>query len=207
MLRKLKPVNFLESTDASQAEDIVSPHRAHNVARSVPVSPVPQAGTMRRIAGIVGTPINNSQGTEQTVLASKAGVQWRVPTPGAAAGLGFGFVLVLLVIFYPVLVLLLGLFFAALISAIYVGMGYDAFWEMLLKPVRWHVARQPQSAGAIHQKIDHFAVRWDAILDRFPDGWVAALYLPDVSDIAALAREDEAKFELRMDGLAQTQKV
>ncbi len=207
MLRKLKPVNFLHSTDATQAEGVVPPHRAHNVARSVPVSPVPQAGTMRRIAGTVGALINNPQGAEQTVFASKARILRRVSTSGAAAGFVFGCVLVLLVIFFPVLVLLLGLSLAALISAIYVGMGYDAFWDMLLKPVRWHVARQPQSAGAVHQKIDHFAVRWDAILDRFPDGWVAALYLPDVSDIAALAREDEAKFELRMDGLAQTHKA
>lgn len=137
--------------------------------------------------------------------AAEAMAVQKVPVSFRAAAAGFvcGFALVSVAIMQPFLFLVLALFLAASVSTFYVAYGYDRFWQMMFKPLRLYVARHPENAGAIHAEIDRVAMRWDAILDRFPEAWVAALYLPDVSDIAAFAQQDAAKFELRMDSLAQ----
>lgn len=58
---------------------------------------------------------------------------------------------------------------------------------------RWYARRRPNRAAELHRKLDAFAMKWDAVLDRFPEGSVDGLYLPDFGELAtADARHDEA---------------
>lgn len=45
--------------------------------------------------------------------------------------------------------------------------------------------RNPRLAASVYRGLDTFAYRWDVVLDRFPEGTVDALYLPDLSVLVA----------------------
>lgn len=45
--------------------------------------------------------------------------------------------------------------------------------------------RNPRLAARVYRGLDAFAYGWDAVLDRFPDGTVDALYPPDLSVLVA----------------------
>ncbi len=103
------------------------------------------------------------------------------------AALGF------LVFFRPWLVI--GLLFLSLftMAGIFLILGYDGFWRRAMGLARWYATRRPERAASMHRRLDAFAMRWDAILDRFPEGSVDGLYLPDFGDLAAAdARHDAA---------------
>ncbi|MEH6740654.1 MAG: hypothetical protein V7695_19240 [Sulfitobacter sp.] len=110
-------------------------------------------------------------------------------------------VIALIVLTRPWLVL--GLLFLSIVilTGVFLITGYDGFWQGVVKISRWYANRRPTRAAAIHARLDRFAVRWDSILDRFPEGTVDALYLPDFGDLAqADARHGEA-LERRLAGL------
>jgi len=107
-------------------------------------------------------------------------------------------------VFNPTLAIGLVIATLGFCAASYLMLGYDTFWRRALRPVRWYVARHPERAAQVHHRIDRMAFRWDAVLDRFPERLVAGLYLPDVSDIAAVADEDETPIDLRMSGLSHS---
>ncbi|UWR22939.1 hypothetical protein [Sulfitobacter sp. S190] len=101
--------------------------------------------------------------------------------------------LLLVVVLRPWLVL--GLVFLSLfiLAGVFLMMGYDGFWHGAMKLGRWYANRRPARAAELHRKLDAFAMRWDAVLDRFPEGTVDGLYLPDFGEMAtAQARHDEA---------------
>ncbi len=111
--------------------------------------------------------------------------------------------LLLFVVFRPWL--MLGLVFVSLVimSGVFLITGYDGFWHGVMKISRWYARRNPGRASAIHHRLDAFAMRWDAVLDRFPEGTVDGLYLPDFGGLAtADARHDEA-MERRLAALRQ----
>lgn len=110
---------------------------------------------------------------------------------------------VLLVLLRPWLVLGLMVFWILIMIGVLLIAGYDGFWHGVVKASRWYASRRPSRANALHAKLDCFAVRWDAILDRFPEGTVDGLYLPDFTELAtADARHDEA-LERRLAGLQE----
>ena len=115
-----------------------------------------------------------------------------------------GIIIASVLVFSPTLALGLLTAILGFCAASYLMLGYDAFWRRALRPVRWYVARHPDRAASVHHRIDRLAFRWDAVLDRFPERLVAGLYLPDVSDIAAVADEDESPIDLRMSELGQS---
>lgn len=127
----------------------------------------------------------------------------RIDWPMSAVKFLVGFGAAMFVFFNPVTSFLISLTMLVGGGAIYYFLGYDVFWRKLLRPLRWYVARHPERAGELHARIDRFAMRWDAVLDKLPEGAVAALYLPDVSDLAEAARKDEAQFDLRLKKLGQ----
>lgn len=135
--------------------------------------------------------------TPSAPRSSRNGAVIRARMRKAAIGL-IGFMVGLALILAPVL--LVGVLLATvgfcLISALL--SGYDAFWRRALRPVRAYVARRPDRAAEVHRRLDAIAFRWDRVLDRFPERLVAGLYLPDISDIAAIADESEAPIDLRM---------
>ena len=94
-----------------------------------------------------------------------------------------------------------------LIGFIMVGVllitGYDGFWQGIIRISRWYTKRRPERAEAVYQKLDRFAVRWDAILDRFPEGTVDGLYLPDFGELATVDQRHEEAMDRRMAGLSE----
>ncbi len=81
--------------------------------------------------------------------------------------------------------------------------GYDGFWHGVIRVSQWYIKRRPERAGPVYQKLDRFAVRWDAILDRFPEGSVDGLYLPDFGALATADQRHEEAVERRMAGLSE----
>lgn len=111
---------------------------------------------------------------------------------------------VLLVLFRPWLVF--GVFFlmAFITVGIFLILGYDGFWRQVMSVARWYAGRRPSRSAEIHRKLDSFAMKFDAFLDRFPEGSVDGLYLPDFADLAqAEARHDEA-LDRRFDTLRES---
>ena len=101
--------------------------------------------------------------------------------------------LALLVLLRPWLVVGLVLLTIFLFVCVFLILGYDGFWRRAMGIGRWYARRRPSRAAELHRKLDKFAMKWDAILDRFPEGSVDGLYLPDFGDIAtADKRHDEA---------------
>ena len=52
--------------------------------------------------------------------------------------------------------------------------------------------------------LDDFAMCWDAILDRFPEGTVDALYMPDFGELAAADVRHDAVMERRLESLRES---
>lgn len=112
--------------------------------------------------------------------------------------------LALFVLMRPWLVVGLLLLSVVVLVGVFLIAGYDGFWQGVVNVSRWYAKRRPSRAAAIHARLDRFAVGWDSILDRFPEGTVDALYLPDFGDLAqADARHGEA-LDRRLAGLNET---
>jgi hypothetical protein len=101
--------------------------------------------------------------------------------------------LALLVYFRPWLVVGVLFLSAFVVTGVFLILGYDGFWHRAMGLARWYAGKHPSRSAEMNQKIDRFAERFDAFLDRFPDGTVDGLYLPDLGELdAAEARHDEA---------------
>jgi len=110
-------------------------------------------------------------------------------------------VLGLLVFFRPWLVA--GLLGATgmLIGVVFLITGFDGFWRGVMRANRWYAKRRPARAAVVMGRLDRFAMRWDAVLDRFPEGTVDGLYLPDFADIAQADSRHDAAVARRLSGL------
>lgn len=110
-------------------------------------------------------------------------------------------VFALLIVMKPWLVL--GVLFLCLFVflGVFLIVGYDRFWQGVMKANRWYANRRPARAAVLHARLDHFAMRWDAILDRFPEGTVDGLYLPDFGEMDQAEKRHDAALERRLAGL------
>ena len=109
--------------------------------------------------------------------------------------------LALLVLLRPWLVIGLTVLALLILVGVFLIAGYDGFWKGAMKLGRWYASRRPARAAVLHARLDRFAVRWDAILDRFPEGSVDALYLPDFGDLATAEDRHAEAMERRLSGL------
>ncbi|MEH6647263.1 hypothetical protein [Sulfitobacter sp.] len=109
--------------------------------------------------------------------------------------------LALVVLMRPWLVLGLVVLSLLILVGVFLIAGYDGFWQGVMKLGRWYANRRPERAAVLHARLDRFAVRWDAILDRFPEGSVDALYLPDFGDLATAEDRHAEAMERRLSGL------
>ncbi|MFK7838583.1 MAG: hypothetical protein AB8B60_20455 [Sulfitobacter sp.] len=101
--------------------------------------------------------------------------------------------LALLVLLRPWLVIGILFFSVFVMVGVFLILGYDGFWRRAMGLGRWYARRRPSRAAELHRKLDSIAMKWDAVLDRFPEGSVDGLYLPDFGDMAtADVRHDEA---------------
>lgn len=108
---------------------------------------------------------------------------------------------VLLVLLRPWLVLGLTILFVIIMTGVFLTAGYDGFWQGMIKFGRWYANRRPERAAVLHARLDRFAVMWDAILDRFPEGTVDSLYLPDFGDMASAEDRHTEAMDRRLAGL------
>ena len=104
-------------------------------------------------------------------------------------------VIVLLAVLRPWLLLALLLLPVVIVAGLFLAVGYDRFWAGVLRLYKRYHARRPQRAERLRRKADAFALRWDAFLDRFPEGSVDALYLPDLNSL----QQQEARHEQALD--------
>ncbi|MEM7522130.1 MAG: hypothetical protein AAF307_14005 [Pseudomonadota bacterium] len=97
-------------------------------------------------------------------------------------GVGVG-VVALLLLLRPLLLLALIVLPLIVITGLFAVLGADRVWGGVLTGLRRYMDRDPDAGMALVARLDQFAERWDAILDRFPDGTVDGLYLPDLQSI------------------------
>lgn len=109
----------------------------------------------------------------------------------------------LLVLTRPWLVFGVAVLFAIIFVGVFLIVGYDGFWKGVMKLGRWYAKRNPERAVLVNKRLDAFAMRWDAILDRFPEGSVDSLYLPDFGDLANADKRHEEAVDRRLAGLAE----
>lgn len=89
----------------------------------------------------------------------------------------------LLVLLRPhwfVLTVFLGLF---VIIGVFAVFGAENVWAGLMRIFSRFVARSPERGQRMVQRLDAVAMRWDGFLDRFPEGSVDGLYLPDFQSL------------------------
>ena len=110
---------------------------------------------------------------------------------------------VLLILLRPWLVFGIVFLTGFIMVGVLVITGYDGFWQGVIRVSQWYIKRRPERAQAVYQKLDRFAVRWDAILDHFPEGSVDGLYLPDFGELATVDARHEDAVERRMAGLSE----
>lgn len=120
------------------------------------------------------------------------------PTPAHIGLAAF----VLLVLMRPWLVLGVVFLLAIILVGVFLILGYDGFWQNAMKAGRWYAKRNPDRAVALNKRLDRFAMRWDAILDRFPEGSVDGLYLPDFGELAMADQRHDEAVERRLSGLS-----
>lgn len=61
--------------------------------------------------------------------------------------------------------------------------GSDRTWGAIIKAFQSFAVRSPEPAQTLAVRLDAFAMRWDGLLDRLPEGRVDALYLPDFQSL------------------------
>ena len=140
-------------------------------------------------------------GEGNVIARVKAAVQGYRPTPRHIVIAS----LFLVVFFRPWLVL--GIVFLSLVvlAGVFLILGYDGFWRQIMGLARWYARRHPSRASEMHRKLDGFAMRWDAILDRFPEGTVDGLYLPDFGHLAEADAKHDAALERRFSDLRESE--
>ena len=111
--------------------------------------------------------------------------------------------LALLVFFRPWL--MFGILFLSVfvMVGIFLILGYDGFWHRAMGVARWYAQRRPKQSVEMHGKLDRFAMKWDAVLDRFPEGSVDGLYLPDFGGLAEADARHDAALDRRFEGLRE----
>ncbi len=138
-------------------------------------------------------------GDQSIVARAKARITGYRPTAKHIVLASIG----LLIFFRPWLVL--GLLFLSgfILTAVFLILGYDGFWRRTMGFARWYARRRPARSAVLHRKLDRFAMRWDAVLDRFPEGSVDGLYLPDFGDLAEAEARHDAALDRRFDSLRE----
>ena len=175
-----------------QAQEITAAHPAPPPAAPKPAAPVEVQQTIQKTA--VSAPPAKQGRIAQAKAKLKAKVFGYRPT---SKHIMLG-ALTLLVLFRPWLVVGLVLMSIFTFVCVLLILGYDGFWQRSMAVARWYAKRRPSRATEIHRKLDSFAVKWDAVLDRFPEGTVDALYLPDFGDLAVADKRHEEAMDRRL---------
>lgn len=79
--------------------------------------------------------------------------------------------------------------------------GADAVWGAVMRRFAWFAQKYPARAARFATRMDAIALRWDSFLDRFPDGTVDGLYLPDFQSFNAAEERHAAAMDARLSRL------
>ncbi len=88
--------------------------------------------------------------------------------------------LALLVVVRPHWFVISGALVLACVVGLFLLFGSDRIWRGVVSYLRRVDARDPVRGVLLRERMDRFACRWDGVLDRFPDGMVDGLYMPDL---------------------------
>ena len=165
-----------------QAAEAAAPRRSEPPSATAPGAPDP------------ATPAGGVAAAR--LIDSARGVRPRPWQVALALGVG-------LMLFYPWVALALGVLAALTVTAIFLIFGYDGVWLRLIALARWQARRDPARGAALHARLDAFALRFDAFLDRFPEGTVDGLYLPDLGALEEARRRHEAAVDQRLSRLRE----
>jgi hypothetical protein len=99
---------------------------------------------------------------------------------------------------YPALVVAPVFLTLFLVIGAFVLFGGGRVWFAVSAVLDWYARRRPARAQRLLARLDAFAVRWDAILDRFPEGSVDGLYMPDLSTMSGRDDREDAALAARL---------
>jgi len=108
----------------------------------------------------------------------------------------------LLVVLFPHVFVIGTVLLAIVIGGTFAIFGGDAVWGAVMRGFGRYAAVAPVRAEKLAKRMDTFALRWDGFLDRFPDGSVDGLYLPDFQ---AQQKADEHHSAVMSERLARMQ--
>ena len=185
-------------TDApvpQKVSDTQTEVRARQAENLPPLSQAPEPATASaRRSGQIGQKAGRAEGPLGRLKSRITGYR---PKPKHIVIAGAA----LVVLFRPWLVVglvLLGLF---LLIGVFLAVGYDGFWKRAMAIGHWYARRHPSRAEELHRKLDDFALKWDAFLDRFPEGSVDGLYLPDFGELATAEARHDAAMKRRLSAM------
>lgn len=110
--------------------------------------------------------------------------------------------LVALALIKPLWVLFAVLALVLLIAAAFYFAGGEKIWRGVMLALHNLSDTDPDRAVRIRARLDRFAVKWDTFLDRFPDGMVDGLYLPDFQVLSQDEALNEKRIAERLERLA-----
>ncbi len=169
---------------------------------------LPAIATQDELSGQSGRIARRAAQREEAAAARLDAVaaQYHSPLPtvedltGARAGLPhiapwlrrgtLGLLLAAVVWTWPLILLAAAVAALALPPICAIALSNEGVANALADLYRWRHARRPKRAERMRARIDRFAMRMDAILDRLPEGWTTGLYMPDFSRDALLPLDE-----------------
>ena len=76
--------------------------------------------------------------------------------------------------------------------------GADRTWRAVMRVFKFFVRQSPEKAHRFVKRMDRVALGWDGFLDRFPEGSVDGLYLPDFQSIQDAGKQQNVAVDARL---------
>ena len=76
--------------------------------------------------------------------------------------------------------------------------GAGRTWRAVMRVFKLFVRQSPEKAHRFAKRMDRVALRWDGFLDRFPEGSVDGLYLPDFQSIQDVEKQHDVAVDARL---------
>lgn len=108
-------------------------------------------------------------------------------------------VLVGLAMLYPALIVVPFVLTLVGVTGAFVLLGSDRVWNGVSRALNRYERRAPKRAAKLLDRLDAFAVHWDAFLDRFPEGAVDGLYMPDFANYDDTRAQQDAALDARLE--------
>ncbi|MEP4196444.1 MAG: hypothetical protein ABJL99_12505 [Aliishimia sp.] len=166
---------------------------------SVPTGDIPQEPTPVVSASVKAAPVKKTAKRKAMPKITFPAVQVpaivRFVTPRVLATL----VLIALAMLYPALIVFPFVLTAFCVIGSFLFFGSERVWNAVSRGLTRYEARAPKRAAKLLDRLDAFAVHWDALLDRFPEGSVEGLYMPDFAHYETEQQSRDAAVDARLE--------